>query len=60
MDLFVFILIVPIIAFLDYIIFGEAITFNQAVKKNKWLAYLIPTFLEFLMFIIGYYLGKSA
>ena len=52
-------LFVPVIAFVDFLVFGVPKSMQAEIKKHKWMAYVVPTFLEFLFFVFGYFVGKG-
>jgi len=52
---------IPIIAFVDYLLFCKWLRCDKCFHEiNKWYAFIIPTFIEVLLFLfgiaIGYYL----
>lgn len=52
-------LFVPVIAFVDFLVFGQPESAKEAWLNRGWRMYLIPTFLEFFFFIVGYFVGKG-
>jgi hypothetical protein len=53
-----FILIIPFVAFFDFVVFNKWAICDKCHYKNTYLwAWILPTFIEVCLFFMGYLLG---